>query len=87
MEDDFASSTAGLTSPASAGEMITPNDVSTLSYVTRALYVGTGGTVVVRMKSGDILTLSDLPTGTLCPIRVDQVLATGTTAGNLVGLR
>jgi hypothetical protein len=53
--------------------------------VTRALYVGGGGDARVRMLGGAVVTLSNVPTGALIPIRVTQVLATGTSANGIVG--
>jgi len=43
MQDDFTGHTDGLTSPATAAEVISPNDTLDLAFVTRALYVGQGG--------------------------------------------
>jgi hypothetical protein len=54
--------------------------------VTRALYVGGGGNLAVRLQDGTELTLANMPAGTLLPIRVTRILATGTTATEIVGL-
>lgn len=85
--DDFENFQEGLTSPASGAAPITPNDTAELSFTTRAIYVGSGGDVSLRLIRGDVVTLSNLQAGVIYPLRVDQVLATGTTAGNLVALR
>lgn len=53
----------------------------------RALYVGTGGSVVVRLADdSDNVTLVNVPDGTLLPLAVKRV-ATATTASNILGLR
>lgn len=53
----------------------------------RALYVGSAGNVAITAM-GDIaaVTLSAVPAGTLLPIACKLVMATNTTATNLVAL-
>lgn len=87
MEDDFAGLSGTLEMPASAAAAITPDDVADLAHATRALYVGQGGALAVRMLSGDEVTLAEVQTGMIYPLRVTRVLATGTTASGLVALR
>ena len=87
MKDDFQNHTVGLSSPATACEVITPNDITELSYATRGLYVGGQGDVALRLVSGDTATLVNAQAGAFYPVRVIQVLATGTTASNLLGMR
>jgi hypothetical protein len=53
---------------------------------TRALYVGSGGNVTVVMLSGAVLTLANVMSGALLPVRVTRVNATDTTAAQIVGL-
>ena len=85
MSDHFANFTTGLDSPASSGFAISPDDSNDLVAVTRALYIGTGGTLAVTLKSGNTVTFQNLPNGALLPIRALRVL-TGTTAAGLIGL-
>ena len=86
MSDRFSSNTASLTGPASHGFAITPDDSADLAETTRALYVGTGGSLAVRMLSGNVVTLSGVVAGSILPLRIDRVLLSGTTAGGIVGL-
>lgn len=86
MNDDFASHQPGLTSPAEAAFAVTPADASALPGTTRALYVGSPGALRVTMLSGDIVTFAAVQAGALYPLRVTRVWATGTTAGDIVGL-
>ena len=86
MEDPFKNQAPSATSPASEGELITPDDAAELSIPTRALYVGQAGDVRVEMLSGTVLTFNNMQGGAIYPIRVTKVLATGTTAANLVGI-
>ena len=76
------------TSPASNAEEITPHDTNLVT-TTRALYVGTGGNVKVEMldiDGGSAVSFLNVPDGTLLPLRVIRVHATGTTASDIVGL-
>ena len=86
MEDPFKSQAPSVTSPASEAEVITPNDTVALLLATRALYVGGAGDVRVEMLSGDIVTFTNMQGGVFYPIRITKVLATGTTATNMVGV-
>ncbi len=86
MADIYAHTTPGLTSPAIDGSMIVPDDGGDLAHVSRAIYVGSGGQVAAQLASGSMVTLSAVPSGTLLPLRVRRVMATGTSAGNLVAL-
>lgn len=85
MADLYSKSSPGLTSPAIDGAMIAPNDGVDLIHVTRALYVGTGGQIAAELASGTPINLVGVTGGSLLPIRVRKILATGTTATNLVG--
>jgi hypothetical protein len=66
------------------GVAVTPSD-STVIPVTRALYIGGTGNLNVRMTDGVNVLFTAIPAG-FAPLQVDQVLATGTTATNIVAL-
>lgn len=83
--DTFATHTRSLTSPPEHALAIVPDDAADLPTVTRALFVGEGGDLAVRMGGGGGVTLAGVAAGTMLPIRVARVLATGTTAGGIVG--
>jgi hypothetical protein len=87
MSDDFKKHASGITAPASHAVAITPSDSLPLTHSTRAIYVGSAGDLRIAMVSGDIVTLRAVAAGAVYPLRAAQVLATGTTAGNLIGLR
>lgn len=82
MIDTFQNHARSLTSPPENAVAIEPADAGTLDVVTRALYVGTAGDLVVRMAGGGAVTLANVSAGSLLPIRVDRVC---TTAGSLLG--
>lgn len=84
--DEYADFTHGLEAPAIDAFDIVPNDNADLVKITRAIHVGTGGAVRVTMMSGAVVTFSGLGPGTLLPIRVSRIHATGTMASELVAL-
>lgn len=87
MQDSFASHANGLESPASHAFAIVPNDSGHLPEVTRALYVGGGGDLTVTLlRSSAPVTFPNVPAGTILPLRVTRLHATGTTAQSIVGL-
>ncbi len=72
-------------SSADGATAVTPSDSTELSNV-RALYVGVAGDLAVVMKNGGAaVTFKNAPIGTL-PIRVTKVMATNTTATNILAL-
>lgn len=86
MSDAFAGNNTGLSSPAPNAAAVTPSDVTSLQNVSRSIYVGTGGDVAVVMVGGQTVTFPAVPNGALLPVRVKQVLSSGTTASNIVAL-
>lgn len=76
----------GMSAPPTNAAAVTPNDNADLGYVSRALYIGVTGDVVVNMVGiGTPITFKAVPVGIL-PIRAARVLSTGTTATNIVSL-
>ena len=63
---------------------VTPSDTgdNTFSY----LWIGTTGNLAVRTESGQTVTFSGVPAGWFW-LRVNRILATGTTASNIIGIR
>lgn len=69
---------------AGSAAAITPNDVTTFA-ATRGIWVGVSG-VVVATINGVNITFVGAVAGSIIPIAATRVLATGTTASNLVAL-
>lgn len=85
--DSFASFTPSLNDPARDGFAVAQSDTAALPVVPRALYVGTGGTLVVRcVDSAADVSFKNVASGQFLDIRVSHVRATGTTAADIVGL-
>lgn len=86
MPDRFQYSTPSLSGPAAHAFAVTPNDSTDISETTRALYIGTAGSIAAVMASGASVTFGSVTSGTVLPVRVTRVLATGTTASAILGL-
>jgi hypothetical protein len=85
MDDTYKKHSRSLTSPPEEAAAIVPGEAA-LGHVTRAIYVGQGGDLRVRMLRGGVVILANVGAGTLIPLRVTHVYAVGTTASQLVGL-
>lgn len=83
--DRFNSHAPELDSPANDAFLITPDDGTDLAEIPRAILVGTGGNLRVTTKTGNTLTIPNVPAGTLS-LRVTRVFATDTTASDLTAL-
>lgn len=87
MTNDFYNYADSPTAPALLCYAITPSDSAELPHLTKALYIGEGGNVVLRSAQGDVdVTFANLPSGYILDVRAVAVRATGTTASAIVGL-
>lgn len=87
--DTFPDTVPSISAPATSGEAVTPGDTAgddDLTSISRALWVGTGGNLAVIMADDTALTFTNVPSGTLLPLRVKRVADTNTTASNIVAL-
>lgn len=86
-KDTFQGSTDSLISPAQYCFAIVPDDIGELERVTKAIYVGQGGDVTLRALDNDgEVTFRNVASGAILDVRVRALRATGTTAGEIVGL-
>ena len=85
MTDVFAGRQSGLESPATDLYEIVPDDAADLSLWVRAITATEPGTVRVTAIGGSAATLY-VGAGSVLPVRVRKVWATGTTAAGVVGL-
>ena len=86
MSEKYQGRADDIGAPARGGFAITTSDSADLLAETRAIYVGSAGDLVAVLASGDEVTFVGLAGGTVLPVRAKRVKATGTTAGDLVGL-
>lgn len=87
MPDAFLDRSDSVSAPARRMVALTPTDGADLADVPKAIYVGTGGDINM-IAAGDTaaVPLKNVPTGTILPVRAKRILATSTTASNLVAL-
>lgn len=64
--------------PAVAARAITPSDSEELAEVSRSLFVGATGTVVMKLRDDEDAVTYELIGGMVYPFQVRQVLFTGT---------
>jgi len=85
--DPFAARPDTVIAPARAPYAVTPHDVNELPITPRALFVGTGGTLVLSgIDASSDVTLRNVASGQVLDIRARFVRATGTTAADIVAL-
>lgn len=85
MADKFTKFHGTVESPAINSQAITPTDNTPLANTARAIYVGVTGNLNIQLI-GDVANtiLQAVPAGSLLPIRVNIINATGTTANGIV---
>lgn len=88
MADDlYGSFTDTVSAPAVRAAAVTPHATNELPFIPKALYVGTGGDVVLRAAgSAADVTFKAVPSGAILPVRARFVRAIGTTAADIVAL-
>jgi len=86
MTDRFAGYAGSLDDPASLCRNIEPSDSVPLPEVTRAIYIGAAGSLRRVDASGNTSLFEGLVGGTILPVRIQQVLSTGTTGTGLVAM-
>lgn len=78
---------ADATVSAHRASAITTSDVTVYAQPTRALYVGAAGNITVDMADGGTsVVFVAVQGGTILPIQVTRIYATGTTATSIVAL-
>jgi len=82
MVDTFNSHAVSITAPPSNASPVTPSDTVDLPFVSRALYIGTPGTLRVRTHGGQDVTYQGV--SGIKVLRVARVFATGTTAADII---
>lgn len=85
MNDPFHNQASGLQSPAARLASVTPDDGADLAFPARAIAVGTEGFVQLVTVAGDAGRVFVVP-GAPFPIRARRILATGTSAADIVVL-
>jgi hypothetical protein len=84
--DNFSRQQTLTSDPATNAVLVSPNDSTDLTYVSRAVYVGTGGNMKVTMQDSGTVLFTGVPSGTTLPIRVSRIWSTTTTASTIINL-
>ena len=72
--------------PVGSAAVLTPSDSTPLASIPKAIYVGVAGDITMILARDTVAVLfKAVPNGVL-PVRPLQVMATGTTATNIVAL-
>jgi hypothetical protein len=73
--------------PATSLRAVTPHDTDELAFVAKALYIGTGGSLAILAQEDSVaVTLTNVVSGSIIPVRAKIVLDTGTTASGIIAL-
>ncbi len=87
MTDFFASHGDTPSAPATRALSVTAHDSNALADIPKALFIGTGGTIVMRGVNGSADQIwKNVPSGSILPFRAQYVRATGTTAADILAL-
>lgn len=78
----FAHRARSIHGPASDAVPVTPDDAADLTMIAIALYVETGGVIVVDTVAGETRTIA-VADFSILPLGVRRVRATGTTANGI----
>jgi hypothetical protein len=84
--DDYARFATGLDTPYRHAAAITPSDTVDLTNVSRAIYVGGAGNIVLITQAGETVTITGATVGSVYRIMASRIKSTSTTATNLVAL-
>jgi hypothetical protein len=84
--DAYANQSPALSTDPTDAAAVTPSDGTDLTFVSKKLFVGGAGNLVVITAAGNTVTFTGVAAGTILPIRVSRVKATGTTATNIVAM-
>lgn len=87
MPDAFAGAADAVHAPSTRAVAVVTHDTNPLADVPKALFVGTGGAIVMRgVGGGADVTWKNVPSGAILPFRALYVRATGTSAADIVAL-
>jgi hypothetical protein len=87
MADRFDTQIDTLSQPAREAFAITPHATNEVDPLPKALFVGTGGNIILRAAdSGADVVFKNVASGQIIDVRARFVRASGTTATDIVGL-
>lgn len=85
--DPFESTIDSPIAPAQNCFAIAPHDTAELPLVTKSIYVGQAGDLaLLPLRGQTVVIFRNLQAGMMLDVRARTILATGTTAADIVGL-
>jgi hypothetical protein len=84
--DPFANFVDSPVAPSRKPVAVTPDNATELATVSKGLFIGGAGTLTVLTAAGDVVLFTGVLAGSILPIAVRRVNATGTTCTNIVAL-
>lgn len=90
MADPFQSAFSSVSDPGTRATTIVPSDTTDLADVPKGVYVGTGGDITMigvgAPAAAPGVVWKNVPSGALIPFRPRRILATGTTAADMLAV-
>lgn len=87
MTDIFQNVADSVSAPATRAVPVVPHDSNAIADIPKALFVGTGGAIVMRgVAGGADQVWKNVPSGAVVPFRAQYVRATGTSAADILAL-
>ena len=90
MADKYGGVYNTVSDPSTHAKALTPADATDLADIPKAIYVGTGGDVTLIGEDAPTaatgVTFKNVPSASILPFRARRLMATGTTAADMLGL-
>ncbi|WP_288935042.1 hypothetical protein [uncultured Sphingomonas sp.] len=90
MTDAYSSASSSVSDPGERAAIIVPSDTVDLLETPKAIYVGTGGDIAMIGDNEAIgappVVWRNVPPGAVVPFRPRRVMATGTTASDMIAI-
>lgn len=90
MADPFNGVFSGMSDPGERALAIVPSDANDLPETPKAIYVGTAGDIAMigdnEAPSAEAVVWTNIPAGAIVPFRPRRVMATGTTAADMIAI-
>ncbi len=87
MNDKYARTSNSLIAPAGTSFDITLDDSVAIPTISKAIYIGTGGDLTVRLVHDESDRIfKNIASGAILDLRISHVRATGSSAADIIGL-
>lgn len=90
MADPYSLVFSTVSDPGEKATVVTPSDIADLLVTPKSLYIGTGGAIAMIGDNEDPSALPvvwrNVPDGAILPFRPRRIMATGTTATDIIAI-